>query len=128
MKRRIANSNRIYFKLVKIKGGTVSYEIEIVKINECPTAQYIGRGSPLGNPFPIKPGMSRDTVCDLYENYFYENVEANHVFYLELKRLHEIGKIAGILKLGCFCVPNRCHGETIKNYLDKNKILFEELF
>jgi hypothetical protein len=106
----------------------MSYEIVIVKINDYPTAQYIGRGSPLGNPYPIKPGMSRNTVCDMYEKYFYENIKANCIFYQELKRLHEVGKKEGILRLGCFCSPNRCHGETIKNYLDTNKILFDELF
>ena len=63
-----------------------------------PSAIYIGRGSPWGNPFKIGPDGTRDEVCDRFEREVLPK--------LDLEPLR--GK-----DLVCFCAPQRCHGDSI---------------
>lgn len=90
-----------------------------------PRAQYIGRSgkgvvSPLGNPFVIGRDGTRDEVCDKYEVWFASKVaEKDPAVMGELRRLYRIAK-EGDLVLGCFCAPARCHGETIKRFLEQH--------
>ena len=85
-----------------------------------PKAQYIGRGSPLGNPFPISPKLSRDEACDVYHHWFHTQIQnKNPVVLQELRRLFRLAKQEDVT-LGCFCAPKRCHGETIKAFLDSH--------
>ncbi|QXN70452.1 putative toprim domain-containing protein [Bacillus phage vB_BspM_AgentSmith] len=82
-------------------------------------AIYIGRGSVLGNPFAMKDmsDETRDEVCDQYEDYFYEQIENDPKFLATVESLilkAEKGKVI----LGCYCAPKRCHGDTIKDYID----------
>lgn len=60
----------------------------------------------------------RDYVCDRYYEYFKYEVENNIEFQAELKRLYNIHKQYGKLRLFCWCYPKRCHAEVIKNYLE----------
>ena len=103
------------------------FEINVVKHAFHSDSDYIGRGgSPLANPFPITPTMARDKVCDLYEEYFYEQLRNNNQDFInELKRLYRKGNEKGYLKLGCFCKNNnedktRCHGDTVRRFLLNN--------
>ena len=81
-------------------------------------AQYIGRGSPLGNPFFMADESQRDKVCDQYQVWFEAKIAAKDPAVMqELERLHSLAQ-QGDLILGCYCAPKRCHGETIKAYLD----------
>ena len=83
-------------------------------------AQYIGRGSPLGNPFVMKSEADRDRVCDQYAVWFEERVKAGDALVMnELRRLYKIAKRGGLV-LECYCAPKRCHGETIKGFLEKH--------
>ena len=82
-------------------------------------AQYIGRGSPLGNPFVMRGEADRNKVCEQYDAWFNERVKADDQIVMnELRRLYRIAK-RGDLVLGCFCSPKRCHGETIKRFLEQ---------
>lgn len=63
---------------------------------------YIGRGSKWGNPFIIGRDGNRDEVCNKYEAWLYRQ-PALMVQLSELK-----GK-----RLGCFCKPQRCHGDLL---------------
>lgn len=85
-----------------------------------PGAIYIGRGSPLGNPFVIQTSSQaeRDRVCDAYETWFAAQVDGGNPSILnELRRLYRLAR-KGTVILGCFCAPLRCHGSTIKRFLD----------
>ncbi len=70
-----------------------------------PDAIYIGRGSPYGNnfiigqphPYTDKP-MTRDDVCDLYEQYTLPHIDTS--------------KLTG-KDLVCYCKPKRCHGDSL---------------
>lgn len=82
-------------------------------------AIYIGRGSPLGNPFVMQSEEDRDFVCDKYQEWFDAQINRkNEVVLKELRRIYNIAKHQDVI-LGCYCYPKRCHGETIKRFLDK---------
>lgn len=78
---------------------------------------YIGRAGHgmdgyFGNPFRLGPGMTRGYTLDSYRKYFYRRLSTDEEF---RKRIGELqGKT-----LGCFCKPNPCHGDIIKEYLDR---------
>lgn len=89
-------------------------------------AVYIGQGSPLGNRF-AKANMTleeRDFACDQFQIEFHAKVSRNDpVIMNELNRLLSIAR-NGDLILGCYCHPKRCHGLTIKQWLE-TELLFE---
>lgn len=83
-----------------------------------PNAVYIGRPSPLGNQFAMQSEDDRDDVCDRYEAWFNAKIaEEDPAVIAELGRLCDLAA-QGNLVLGCFCAPKRCHGDTIKRFLD----------
>lgn len=78
---------------------------------------YIGRAGKnkdgyFGNPFPLKKGEVRGSTIEKYKEYFYRRLKEDNEFKNKILSLK--GKI-----LGCFCKPNSCHGDIIKEYLDK---------
>lgn len=78
--------------------------------------QYIGRPSPLQNPFPMvnQSIRERNRVCDEFLVYFHGALPAlEH----ELNDLLSLAVDYGVLQLVCFCSPCRCHGDTIIVYL-----------
>jgi hypothetical protein len=85
---------------------------------------YIDRRSPLGNPFFLKNEKDRVNVCNKYEEYFYNKIDAkiDKNFILELELFESIYKVFGKLNLFCWCYPKQCHGETIKKFLEKDNI------
>ena len=112
-------------------------EINIVHCRKELDNIYCGRGSALGSPFKLGVDGNRDIVCDLYHEYFYDTID--EVSFLELwdlvdyedimeshitpqmKQLYLIfNKLVNgeDVNLGCYCTPNRCHVETIKEFLE----------
>lgn len=83
--------------------------------------EYVGRPSPLGNPFPMDDESDRDDVCDEYGHWFAEQLKCKNKLVLgELHRLQEIHRLNGELTISCWCAPKRCHAETIKSWLEQN--------
>jgi Domain of unknown function (DUF4326) len=79
--------------------------------------EYIGRGSPLGNPWPISPHRNRATVLEYYRAYLARNIEVEDPDIMrELMRLLAIAQQRP-LKLVCFCKPQDCHGDIIREAL-----------
>jgi hypothetical protein len=82
----------------------------------------IDRQTPVGNPYAMKDmsQAERDRVCDEYQKYFDEKMTANFdqsfITYIKniLSELRNGKKVA----LGCWCAPLRCHGLTIKAWLE----------
>jgi len=81
----------------------------------------IDRTTSLGNPFYMRDESMRNTVCDMYQEYFMRELEDRDSYVSQM--------VAGLLKtvrsgkdlhLQCHCAPKRCHGNTIKQYLLKN--------
>lgn len=83
-------------------------------------AIYIGRGSVFGNPWPISAAATRDEVCDKYEDYFHQRLKEDNDFVESVEALVEHVRLSSSpVVLGCFCAPKRCHGETIKRYVEQ---------
>lgn len=93
--------------------------IKIVNIKTDPYDVYCGRGSALGNPFLLTKESDRNKVIDQYKEYFYKEVLVNKNTNM-ISQLNIIKELSdkGIVRLGCFCKPKRCHCDVIKNYLD----------
>ena len=77
---------------------------------------YIGRAGKgqdgyFGNPFPLKAGEPRGATIERYKQYFDNRIATDEVFKTKILELKN-------KTLGCFCKPNACHGDVIKEYLD----------
>lgn len=92
--------------------------IRVGRVNDV-GAVYVGRPSPLGNPFAMRSEAQRAEVCEKYATWFAHKVAINDPRVMnELRRLYRLAQ-QGDLTLGCYCAPKRCHAETIKNFLDQ---------
>ena len=86
----------------------------------------ISRPSPLGNPFPITDKHPRDEVCDMYEEYLMDKLNAGDpTVHAPLTYLRDKLKEGVNVHLTCFCKGRghenrRCHGDFIKSILDEN--------
>lgn len=74
---------------------------------------YIGRGSTWGNPYTVKE-YGRDVCIQLYETYIRKRLRDEPELRQELMLLD--GKV-----LGCFCKPQRCHGDILVSIVDEFK-------
>lgn len=72
---------------------------------------YIGRGSPLGNPYRIDANHDREAVIALYKSYLWQQIQQGHITVAYLQSLY--GK-----RLGCYCKPKPCHGDVIVKAVD----------
>lgn len=92
--------------------------ITVVHCKREPDSEYIGRPSPLGNPYPLKKGAPKGSTLPRYRQWLQERVqERDPAVCSELNRLYKIAK-HGDLKLGCWCAPGPCHGDVIKELLE----------
>ena len=89
---------------------------------------YIGRGSVLGNPYShikdrktkaIYEAKDRDDAIDKYSHYFDLMYGSNKAFTQAIDEIFEVYKSGDDVFLGCFCKPLRCHGDVIKEKLEK---------
>lgn len=71
--------------------------------------ERIDRRGPWGNPFELPADGDRDTVIANYENHYLPYKPSL------LDRLHELKGKA----LGCWCAPEPCHGDVLKNGADE---------
>lgn len=80
---------------------------------------YIGRGSPLGNPYPIgKDGLNRAEVIKLYEGWFASMVQKREPSFVQaLEAIYEDVQQGKDVRLVCFCSPKDCHGRIIKRFI-----------
>lgn len=88
---------------------------------------YIGRGSPLGNPYTSKKlsetkaqhqANSREESIKSYESYILEQIKKRDDDMCdELNRIYLMAK-RGDVYLVCFCKPQDCHGDIIKKIIE----------
>lgn len=78
---------------------------------------YIGRGSKWGNPYTHKEGTTakyivdnREMAVQKYKEWITKG-EGQHL----LDDLHELKN----KKLGCFCKPKSCHGDVLKELIER---------
>lgn len=99
------------------------------KYNHKPTSKdiYIGRGSPLGNPYTHLDlettrasfqTASREESINLFENYINEKInQKDQIICDELNRIYLQAKENNVY-LVCSCRPKSCHGNIIKKIID----------
>ena len=75
--------------------------------------QRIDRNSAWGNPYELGKDGDRDTVCESYMYYFKKKLSL-HQQLMDIK-----GKV-----LGCWCYPERCHGNYLKKLADGTDEIF----
>lgn len=94
-------------------------DVRVVNKHHGEGGEYIGRGSPLGNPWPIQGFDTREIVIARYKVYLRQQIENNNKGVIsELERLGNIAITTGSLNLQCFCSPLPCHGDVIKEVLE----------
>lgn len=89
---------------------------------------YIGRfnkyygllRSLLYNPFKISKELDRKQCCIKYKEYIIKKIKSDTRFQSEIIRLLNILQYKDI-ELICWCHPEECHGNIIKNILDLYK-------
>jgi hypothetical protein len=89
--------------------------IKVVHCKKEPYDIYIGRPSKWGNPFAIGKDGTREEVIQKYEDYILNSPDLIN----DLKELK--GKI-----LGCWCHPQKCHGDVLKKLCENEKFSNKE--
>lgn len=89
---------------------------------------YIGRGSPLGNPYchlEIENSKAefkcdtREEAVKKFENYITDKIEKKDpLICAELNKIYSLAKKQDV-NLVCFCKPKNCHGDIIKKIIEK---------
>lgn len=87
--------------------------------------EYIGRPSPLGNPYGWQDGHpealkveDRETAIICYEMWIQSHLRTGTPRIItELDRLASIAMQTGSLTLRCWCAPKACHGDVIKKVI-----------
>ena len=82
----------------------------VVHFKKSPYDIYIGRPSLYGNPYSHKKGTKAEFLVSSREEAIskYEALIRSTPDMLELIKLELKGKI-----LGCWCAPQKCHGEVL---------------
>ena len=82
-----------------------------------PKGQYIGRGSPLGNTYPITAQLPRREAIAKYKLWLKAEMATNNLDVMnEIIRLWQLAQHQPIA-LECYCSPLPCHGEVIRDVL-----------
>lgn len=80
---------------------------------------YVGRPSPLGNPFVIGKDGNRAQVVAKYREWLGAKSKEPAIA-KELSKLKQLAK-QGSLELVCWCAPLACHADVIKEFLLEGK-------
>jgi hypothetical protein len=79
--------------------------------------EYVGRPSPLGNPFPLSSEQDRDECVGKYQKWLYDKIkQKDDKIIKELKRLADIARNRELM-LVCWCAPKKCHADIISKVL-----------
>jgi hypothetical protein len=81
---------------------------------------YIGRPSPLGNPYKIGEDGSREQVIKRYDQWLRKNAKRTGRVQKLLKAMRKKLDEGHDLELECWCAPLPCHGDIIKAYLEQS--------
>jgi hypothetical protein len=81
---------------------------------------YVGRPTPLGNPYRLIKEEEREQVVARYATWLEHQVRrGNPEVIRALEELYRSLKRQGEVTLICFCAPRRCHGEVIAEHLKR---------
>ena len=86
----------------------------------------IDRSSIFGNPFIIGKDGNRDEVIDKYKKYFLNRIKEDLHFRFCVKQLIDYAEDNDLV-LGCWCYPKKCHGDIIKEFIERQTRIKKEL-
>ena len=107
------------------------YNCKVEDHTSHPNNVYIGRGSVLGNPYTHDGKKSslaklsfktREEAINAYKSYFQVMYENDLEFRLTIDQIYNKYKNGEDIYLQCFCKPLECHGDFIKEFLEKKLI------
>jgi len=79
---------------------------------------YVGRPSPLGNPFAMQGESTRAQVIRDYEEWLAEQLlDPRSPASIEMSRLAALARQQDLC-LVCFCAPKACHADIIKRTIE----------
>jgi hypothetical protein len=79
---------------------------------------YVGRPTPLGNPFRLLREEDRERVVSQYATWLRDQLrQGNPEVSRALEELYRALRHRGSITLICFCAPRRCHAEVIAEHL-----------
>jgi len=90
----------------------IDTEIQYKSIRKNDVYEYIGRGSPWGNPYSMTTHDEEDRK-NVIHSFKYD---FDRDILLKAKK-GDVYKLAG-KRLGCFCKPFDCHGDILANFLN----------
>lgn len=80
---------------------------------------YIGRPGTLGNPFVMKTEAQRSSVISRYRDWLREEYKKRGEVYTILNTLASKHKRGENIQLVCWCAPKPCHGDVVKDAIEK---------
>ena len=91
-----------------------------------PNDYYIGRPSVLGNRFThlsskfpdVIKVATRDEAVAKYKDWILEQLKTNEAVQNEIAQLAELYHNGQNINLVCYCAPNSCHGQIIKEVIE----------
>ncbi|QJT71409.1 hypothetical protein GR28A_00121 [Vibrio phage vB_VcorM_GR28A] len=93
--------------------------VNLKKTPAGPRGVFVGRGSPLGNPFPARVKADRQKVIARYKNWLLRKYEeGDSSIHKELEKLVRMAKEPEGVQLRCYCKPLDCHGDVIKELVE----------
>lgn len=107
------------------------YNCKIEDHTNHPNNVYIGRGSILGNPYTYDGKRSslakltfktKEECLNAYKMYFKLMYKEDLEFKVVIDQIYEKYKNGEDIYLQCFCKPSSCHGDFIKETLEKRLI------
>lgn len=85
---------------------------------------YVGRPSPLGNPYTHVPSKyaefkvaTRDEAVEKYREWLQNALKHDRVVYNAFWHLVQFYRDFGQLTLACHCAPKRCHAEVLRDMI-----------
>ena len=88
-----------------------------------PKGQYIGRGTPLGNPLKVEKGRTRRQAIEQFRKWAINALaDERHPFTVaarEIKARHDAGED---VRLICSCKPDNCHGDIIVELIEEGLV------
>lgn len=79
---------------------------------------YVGRPSPLGNPFILNAKTSRAKAIEQYREWLLKRLETSNPTSKAFMALVEHYRREGIMTLICWCSPLACHAEIIREFVE----------
>ena len=82
---------------------------------------YIGRPSPLGNPFVIGRDGDREKVIEKYREYLKKAIKYDGRVKSEFERIKELNTKGDVILI-CWCAPQKCHGDVVRELIENNEL------